>query len=147
MKEISTKKLVETIVEGIRNRKGRNITAIDLRKVTDAPVEYMVIAEGTSSTQVAAVAGEVSTVLRFGGGVGHIQRAVDCRHAHTALTADLGIGVAGEGGFHQEVAHTHADGQGYLIAVYMDQMVQVFCEYGVNASVQETADQKKDLSL
>ena len=46
-----------------------------------------------------------------------------------------------------QLAHTHADGQGYLIAVYMDQMVQVFCEYGVNASVQETADQKKDLSL
>ena len=64
MKEPSTKKLVETIVEGIRNRKGRNITAIDLRKVTDAPVEYMVIAEGTSSTQVAAIADEVERYVR-----------------------------------------------------------------------------------
>ena len=64
MKEPSTKKLVETIVEGIRNRKGRNITAIDLRKVTDAPVEYMVIAEGTSSTQVASIADEVDSYVR-----------------------------------------------------------------------------------
>ena len=33
MKEISTKKLLETIIEGIRNRKGQRIVTIDLRKI------------------------------------------------------------------------------------------------------------------
>lgn len=64
MKEISNKKLLDTIVEGIRNRKGHNIVSIDLRKIQDAPVEYMVIAEGNSSTQVAAIADEVDDFVR-----------------------------------------------------------------------------------
>lgn len=64
MKEITTKKLVDTIVEGIRNRKGQHIVAMDLRKIQEAPVEYMVIAEGNSSTQVAAIADEVDDYVR-----------------------------------------------------------------------------------
>ena len=64
MKEISTKKLVETIVEGIRNRKGQHIVTIDLRKIKEAPVEYMVIAEGSSATQVSAIADEVDDFVR-----------------------------------------------------------------------------------
>ena len=34
-KEVSTKKLVETIVEGIQNRKGQRIVTVDLRKLKD----------------------------------------------------------------------------------------------------------------
>lgn len=64
MKEISTKKLVETIIEGIRNRKGQRIVTIDLRKIKEAPVEYMVIAEGNSATQVSAIADEVDDYVR-----------------------------------------------------------------------------------
>lgn len=64
MKEISTKALVETILTGIRNRKGQHIVMIDLRKIKEAPVEYMVIAEGNSSTQVNAIADEVDDYVR-----------------------------------------------------------------------------------
>lgn len=64
MKEISTKKLVETIIEGIRNRKGQRIVTIDLRKIKEAPVEYMVIAEGNSATQVSAIADEIDDYVR-----------------------------------------------------------------------------------
>lgn len=64
MKEVSNKKLLETIIEGIRNRKGGRIVTIDLRKIQEAPVEYMVIAEGQSSTQVAAIADEVDDYVR-----------------------------------------------------------------------------------
>ena len=45
MKEISTKKLLDTIIEGIRNRKGQRIVTIDLRKIKEAPVEMMLICE------------------------------------------------------------------------------------------------------
>lgn len=64
MKEISTKKLVDTIVEGIRNKKGQHIVGTDLRKLKDAPVEYMVVAEGTSSTHVQGLADEVDDYVR-----------------------------------------------------------------------------------
>lgn len=64
MKEISNKKLIETIVEGIRNRKGARIVTIDLRKIKEAPVEYMVIAEGNSNIQVGAIADEVDDFVR-----------------------------------------------------------------------------------
>ena len=64
MKEISTKKLVDTIIEGIQNKKGQRIVSIDLRKVKDAPVEYMIVAEGGSPTQVNAIADEVDDFVR-----------------------------------------------------------------------------------
>ena len=64
MKEITTKKLLDTIIEGIRNRKGQRIVTIDLRKIKEAPVEMMVICEGQSNTQVAAIADEVDDFVR-----------------------------------------------------------------------------------
>lgn len=64
MKEISTKKLIETIIEGIQNRKGQKIVTIDLRKIQEAPVEYMIICEGSSNTQVSAIAAEVDDFVR-----------------------------------------------------------------------------------
>ena len=63
-KEVSTKKLVETIIEGIQNRKGQRIVTVDLRKLAVAPAEYFIIAEGGSNTQVAAIADEVDSFVR-----------------------------------------------------------------------------------
>ena len=64
MKEVSTKKLLDTIIEGIRNRKGQRIVTIDLRKIKEAPVEMMLICEGQSNTQVAAIADEIDDFVR-----------------------------------------------------------------------------------
>lgn len=64
MKEISTKKLMDTIIEGIRNRKGQRIVTIDLRKIKEAPVEMMLICEGQSNVQVSAIADEVDDHVR-----------------------------------------------------------------------------------
>ena len=64
MKEITTKKLMDTIIEGIRNRKGQRIVTIDLRKIKEAPVEMMVICEGQSNIQVGAIADEVDDFVR-----------------------------------------------------------------------------------
>ena len=63
-KEVSTKKLVETIVEGIQNRKGQRIVTVDLRKLPVAPAEYFIIAEGGSNVQVVAIADEVDSFVR-----------------------------------------------------------------------------------
>ncbi len=62
--EITTEQLVACIVEGIRNKKGLRIVAIDLRQIQEAPVEYMVIAEGGSTTQVNAIVDEVDDYVR-----------------------------------------------------------------------------------
>ena len=62
--DVTTEQLVATIVEGIRNKKGQRIVSLDLRKITEAPVEYMVIAEGGSPTQVNAIADEVDYYVR-----------------------------------------------------------------------------------
>jgi len=64
MKEPTTKKIVDTIVEGIRNKKGHRIVIVDLRKLEEAPCEYFVIAEGNSNTQVAAIVDEVEDYVR-----------------------------------------------------------------------------------
>ena len=64
MKEISTKKLTETIVAAIQEKKGQRIVSIDLKKIKEAPVEVMIIAEGGSNTQVAAIAQGVIDYVR-----------------------------------------------------------------------------------
>jgi len=64
MKEISTKKLADTIIEGIRNRKGQRIVTIDLKKIKEAPVEMMIICEGQSNVQVSAISDEIDDHVR-----------------------------------------------------------------------------------
>lgn len=64
MAEVSNKKIVEKIVEGIQNRKGHKIVTVDLTKLPEAPCSYFVIAEGNSSTQVCAIADEVEDFVR-----------------------------------------------------------------------------------
>ena len=49
----------ELIIEGIRDRKGRNITVVDMSAIEAAPVAKFIIAEGTSTMQVGAIADSV----------------------------------------------------------------------------------------
>ena len=50
------KQLIETIVEGIQEKKGKKITTVDLSDIESAAASYFVICEGQSTTQVAAIA-------------------------------------------------------------------------------------------
>ena len=63
-KEPTDKQIVNKIVEGIQNKKGHRIVIVDLKKLSDAPCQYFVIAEGNSSTQIAAIADEVEDFVR-----------------------------------------------------------------------------------
>ena len=49
-------KIVEKIVEGIQEKKGRDTIVVDLNKLNDAPCCYFVICQGDSNTQVNAIA-------------------------------------------------------------------------------------------
>jgi ribosome-associated protein len=47
--------LNDLIVEGIRDKKGKNIVQLDLRKLGDAPADFFIICEGDSNTHIKAI--------------------------------------------------------------------------------------------
>ena len=61
-------KLKELSIEGIQDRKGRKVTIVDMSDIEAAATSSFIIAEGTSSMQVAAIADSVREyVLEHGG--------------------------------------------------------------------------------
>ncbi len=63
------KSLGQLIIEGIRERKGRSVTVIDLIAVESAAASCFIIAEGTSTTHTAAIAEAVDEYVRTACGV------------------------------------------------------------------------------
>lgn len=56
--------LVDTIVEGIQEKKGHGIVIADMSGIDGAVAHHFIICEGNSPTQVEAIAGEVSDRCR-----------------------------------------------------------------------------------
>lgn len=56
--------LVKTIIEGIQEKKGKNIVSLDFKKIENAICRYFVICEGNSSTQVGAIADAVEDYVQ-----------------------------------------------------------------------------------
>jgi ribosome-associated protein len=54
-----TKKLVDTIVKGLQEKKGHYIVTVDLREMSGAICQYMVVCEGNNPHQVAALSDSV----------------------------------------------------------------------------------------
>lgn len=54
-----TELLVKSIIEGLQEKKGKNIVTVDLNQTTGAICQYMVICEGNTPTQVAALSDSV----------------------------------------------------------------------------------------
>lgn len=65
----SEKDITDLIIEGIQNRKGRGITIVDMSNVDTAATSRFIIAEGTSTTQTAAIADSIEELVRTQGGV------------------------------------------------------------------------------
>lgn len=59
-----TDKLVTTIIEGIQDRKGLEITLIDLEKIPNAITSYFVICTGNSDTHIDAIAGSIEHTVK-----------------------------------------------------------------------------------
>lgn len=60
----NNKQLVDTIVKGIQEKKGKGITIIDLQGIDGAIANYFIICEGNTPVQVEAIAGEISDICR-----------------------------------------------------------------------------------
>ena len=52
-----TETLVKTITKGIQEKKGQDITIIDLKHIDGAIAKYFIICQGNSPTQIEAIAG------------------------------------------------------------------------------------------
>ncbi|MDR2040825.1 MAG: ribosome silencing factor [Tannerella sp.] len=59
-----TKELVEAVVKGMQEKKGRKITMVDLTQLSGAICEYMIICEGNSLTQVSSLSDSVWDTVR-----------------------------------------------------------------------------------
>lgn len=55
-KVVENEQIVEKIVEGIQERKGKGIVVVDMVRLKESPCTYFVICEGDSSVHVNAVA-------------------------------------------------------------------------------------------
>jgi len=62
------KKLAETIVKGIQEKKGTNISIVDLSGIEGTICHYFIICQGNSPTQVEAIADSVEEFSRVNAG-------------------------------------------------------------------------------
>lgn len=69
-KVIDNEQIVEKIVEGIQERKGKDIVVVNMNKLKDAPCNYFVICEGDSNIHVNSVALSIKD---------YVQEAIDVK--------------------------------------------------------------------
>ncbi|MEO8589837.1 MAG: ribosome silencing factor [Flavobacteriales bacterium] len=60
----STARLVDAVVKGIQEVKGKDIVHLDLRGVPNTVTDHLIICHGDSSTQVEAITGSVDKFTR-----------------------------------------------------------------------------------
>ncbi len=63
-KAIDTERLTEVIIKGIEEKKGEEITVLDLRSVEHSVCDFFVICHGNSNTQVNAIADGVEETVQ-----------------------------------------------------------------------------------
>ena len=55
-KIVNSDLLIAEVIKGIEDVKGENISIIDLREIENTVCEYFILCDGTSNTQVSAIA-------------------------------------------------------------------------------------------
>ncbi len=60
----STEQLVDTIVEGIQEKKGTNIAILDMREIDSSICQFFIICDGDSNTHVDAIGDSVEDYVR-----------------------------------------------------------------------------------
>lgn len=63
-KQVETKKIVETAVEGIRRLKRKKIAIIDLTTIKHTECSYFIICHGTSNTHTEGIAHSVEETVK-----------------------------------------------------------------------------------
>lgn len=68
-KQNGSQELTNLIIEGMLQRKGRNITRLDFSGLHNAMCNFFVICHGTSRTQVEAIADSVDEIVKKSTGI------------------------------------------------------------------------------
>lgn len=63
-KNMTSENLLNTVVESIQEKKGENISILDLTSLENTITNYFVICEGSSNTHVDAIADSVEELVR-----------------------------------------------------------------------------------
>lgn len=56
--------LIDKIIEGIQNKKGKKIAILDLKKISGTLYDYYVICEGNSPSQITAIANSIKEIIK-----------------------------------------------------------------------------------
>ncbi|MHA7843296.1 MAG: ribosome silencing factor [Winogradskyella sp.] len=59
----SADQLITTIIAGIEEVKGKEITILDLRDIENTVCDYFIVCEGTSNTQVNAIVNSIQKIV------------------------------------------------------------------------------------
>lgn len=57
-------KLKQAIIEGIQEKKGKDIVVADLTKIDDTICKYLIVCQGNTPTQVAAISDSIKVTVR-----------------------------------------------------------------------------------
>ena len=84
----NTQQLVDTIIEGIHEKKGRSVVTVNLQNIVTAPCAYFVIATGGSPQQVDAIVDSVEEMT--GKNIGEKPTAIAGRQNAEWVAMDYG---------------------------------------------------------
>ena len=62
---IDAKEVIQQIVEGIQDKKGKEIVIVDMLKLGNSICDYFVICQGNSPTQVSAITDSIEDTVRI----------------------------------------------------------------------------------
>ena len=62
---IDAKEVIQQIVEGIQEKKGKGIVVVDMLKLGNSICDYFVICQGNSPTQVSAITDSIEDTVRI----------------------------------------------------------------------------------
>lgn len=62
--KVAVESLNHAIIEGIRDKKGKNILQLDLRHLGDAPADFFIICEGDSNVHVKSISDSIHKRVR-----------------------------------------------------------------------------------
>lgn len=63
-KTASAKEVIEQIIEGIQDKKGKEIVIVDMLELGNSICDYFVICQGNSPTQVSAITDSIEDTVR-----------------------------------------------------------------------------------
>ena len=82
------KQLLDSIIEGIQERKGKKITLVDLSGIENVATQNFIICQGTSTMHVSSIADSIREYVREK--TGDKPFNYDGYYAHTACDTPLG---------------------------------------------------------